>query len=464
MRHLTDVPASGVTPLPGHSLRRRIIVGILSIAIVTVVLFAVPLAIAIGRLDRSQQIAKLQTDATRVASLVPDNAVRNGQPVPAAPGSSSLVGIYTPDGHRGGGRGPNASKVAAAAADGRTHHADERGQLAVSVPVPSDRQVVAVVRAYIPLSAIASHSRRSWAAMTLLGLGVLAISTLLARQQARRIATPLERLTAAARDLGDGNFAIAPALSGIREADIAAVALGDTAARLGRLLDRERAFSADASHQLRTPLTGLLLGLESALARADADREGALRDALERGRQLQSTIDDLLAIRRDTEGAAKTLDLEGELTTLIERWRPVVAAEKRQLIAAPMTSLPPVTASAAALRQILDVLLDNALKHGAGTITVSADDRGDAVTVEVADEGPGLCGDPETAFARSSRTTRGHGIGLALARSLAEADGGRLLIRRAAPHPVLALLIPAGETIVAESRGYPPEAGAGSNS
>jgi signal transduction histidine kinase len=440
-------------PRRPRSLRRRIAAGILGVTSLAVLLFAIPLAVAVGRLERGQELAELQRDATRIAALVPDNAIPPATSVrvpDSGTGSGEArVGIYTPNGQLVGGQGPARSQLARSGGGGRVHEGTEAGQLAVAVPVPSDRRVVAVVRAGVPLAEVSSRTRRRWAAMAVLGLGVLAVAGLLARQQARRIAAPLERLTAAARALGDGNFAVPAEHSGIREADAAGVALRDTAARLGRLLQRERAFSADASHQLRTPLTGLLLGLESALDRPDANVRRALGDALHRARRLEQTVDDLLALRRDTDHTRETLDVAAQLLPAGERWQPLFTERHRPLTINVPPALPAVTASAAALRQILDVLLDNALQHGAGTVAVLATDLGDAVAVEVSDEGDGLAGDPEAAFGRRSAHARGHGIGLALARSLAEADGGRLVVRRAAPSPVFALLLPIAGTVVA---------------
>ncbi len=421
-------------------------------------LFALPLAAAISRLDRAQELAELERDATRIAALIPDNAVSTASPVqvPGAASGDALTAIYTPAGERVGGSGPNHSKIARAGRDGRIHQGTERGQLTVAVPVPSDRTIVAVVRAAVPVTVVTARSRRSWAAMALLGLVVLAIAAVLARRQARRIAVPLERLTVAARALGDGNFTIAPERSGIREADAAGAALRDTGTRLGHLLERERAFSADASHQLRTPLTGLLLGLESALDRPETDLRSALETALERTRRLQTTVDDLLALRRDTASGPGSLDLEVELAAAADRWQSVFSSRQRHLAVNTPLGLPPVTASAAALRQILEVLLDNALQHGAGTVTLAALDLGDAVAVEVADEGAGLQGGAEAAFHRRSANAHGHGIGLALARSLAEADGGRLVVRRSGPRPIFGLLLPPADTVLASA----PDGGA----
>ncbi|MGI8868043.1 MAG: sensor histidine kinase [Mycobacteriales bacterium] len=432
-------------------LRRRISAGILGIAGVAVVLFAIPLAVTVAWLDRGHEYAELQSEATRVAALVPDNPVRAGRSstVPPSTDHDTMLGIYTPRGDRAGGKGPGHSELAAAAGDGRVHRGPENGQLVAAVPVPSDRKVVAIVRAAVPRNTVSARIARAWIGMILLGLGVLAVAWLLARRQARRIARPLEDFTSAARALGDGNFAVEPGRSDILEADIAGTALRHTAGRLGDLVERERAFSADASHQLRTPLTGLLLGLESALSRDDADRDAALRDAVVRARKLQETIDDLLSLRRDGRDDIGSLYLDVALPQGAAEWMSRFSAGGRRLELRISRETPPVRASAAALRQIVDVLLGNALQHGRGTVTLSASDLGAAAAVEVTDEGDGVIGDPEAVFTRRGPQAQGHGIGLALARSLAEADGGRLILRRAAPRPTFALLLPLAEAVIA---------------
>jgi signal transduction histidine kinase len=101
-----------------------------------------------------------------------------------------------------------------------------------------------------------------------------------------------------------------------------------------------------------------------------------------------------------------------------------------------------VAASSAAIHHVVDVLLDNALEHGGGETRVAVDELADGLLIEVSDEGAGLA-DPATAFAPRATRTGTRGIGLALARSLTEAEGGRLLLRRAAPRPVFSLLLPA---------------------
>jgi signal transduction histidine kinase len=199
------------------------------------------------------------------------------------------------------------------------------------------------------------------------------------------------------------------------------------------------------SHQLRTPLTALLLGLEADLNRTGADLRAAGERALRRAEQLRDTVDDLLGLARDTHRAGTPLDVPRLLAELTQRWHEPYAIVGRRLTVPDAPDLPAVSANPAAVRQILDVMLDNALTHGAGSARVDVVDMGGAISIEVSDEGGGLAGDPEDAFVRradGAAARSGHGIGLALARSLAEADGGRLVVRRAAPHPVFSLLLP----------------------
>jgi signal transduction histidine kinase len=99
----------------------------------------------------------------------------------------------------------------------------------------------------------------------------------------------------------------------------------------------------------------------------------------------------------------------------------------------------------AAVRQILDVLIGNALWHGEGTVAIAVRGGEGDVVVEVSDEGPGLAAEPAGLLAGSVAQADGHGRGLPLARSLAAAAGGNLTVRRAAPRPVFSLRFPAGQ-------------------
>jgi signal transduction histidine kinase len=91
--------------------------------------------------------------------------------------------------------------------------------------------------------------------------------------------------------------------------------------------------------------------------------------------------------------------------------------------------------------EILDVLVGNAQRHGRGNVTITVRALDPYVAIEVADEGHGFDGDPEAAFARRSSAGDRHGIGLSLARSLAHAEGGRLVVARRGPGPVVSLTL-----------------------
>jgi signal transduction histidine kinase len=301
------------------------------------------------------------------------------------------------------------------------------------------------VRAASPYSEVRQRTYRAWALTGLLAAAVLAVAWYVGSRRARALALPFERLTADAQALGRGDFGLRAQSTGLVEADAAGLALEETAARLGTLLDRERAFSADASHQLRTPITRLRLGLESALLDPSADREAALRDAVTRLDGLEHTVVSLLELARDAEAAGGPCDVPRLVRDSAARWSGMAIDLGRRLQVITSDELPEAACTPAALRQVLDVLVDNALQHGAGTVTVTVRRAGPGVGVDVADEGPGLGPDPEAAFVRRSPAALGHGIGLSLARSLTAAEGGRLVVSSAGPRPVLSVLLPAAE-------------------
>ena len=392
-------------------------------------LFAIPLGVALQRLYRDEAIVSLERDATRISAAVPDSIASHPKPVPLVAHMSERlsVGVYTLDGRRVTGRGPAYSSVAGNAGDGHVHQAVEHGLLTVSAPVPSDESIVAVIRVATPYDRVTAKAERAWLLMGALAILVVGLAAVVARRQAGRLAAPLERLTRDAQALGSGDFSIRARSVGVREADAASRALEATARRLGDVLDRERAFSAHVSHQLRTPLTGLLLGLEAGLA--DDDPHAVIRTALERGEHLQEIIEDLVRLARGGAGDRGVLDVRALLDEVRSRVDVSVHVPD---------GLPEVRASLAAVRQIINVLLDNAFEHGRPPVTVSATDLGTGLAIDVSDTGEGIPEDAEVFRAPAD----GHGIGLVLARSLAEAEGGRLIIRRSAP-PTFSLLLPA---------------------
>jgi signal transduction histidine kinase len=210
------------------------------------------------------------------------------------------------------------------------------------------------------------------------------------------------------------------------------------------MVNRERAFSADASHQLRTPLQALRLQLEAAELRGDAPPETA--EALRQVDRLGATINTLLAVARDMPRSVSPIDVDAIVEDTRERWHGPLAAHSRPLRArATQTSLR-ADADTRIVEQILDILLDNALLHGAGTVTICVRAVDRWVAIDVSDEGPGFPDDAPDPFERRTTAAEAHGIGLALARSLAHAEGGTIALTRAAPAATLTLFLPRSDT------------------
>jgi signal transduction histidine kinase len=281
---------------------------------------------------------------------------------------------------------------------------------------------------------VRSKVRQAWLALGGLGGLGLMVAAGLAGLQARRLAGPLDDLARAAERLGAGDFSTTTPRSGLEEVDTIAAALDTSAARIAGLVQAEREFSANASHQLRSALTSLRLRLETLAGSDDPVVAGEAARALEQAERLSDTVAELLRLARTGRAdVAQTFDLTRLASAHLRDLAPRFERSGRE--AALVAPRPvPVRAAAGAVGQALDVLLDNALRHGAGPIRVVVECAGDHGQVTVEDQGPGIApADCAGLFERRSGTAPAHGIGLPLARTLVQADGGRLDLVRAAP-------------------------------
>lgn len=426
-------------------MRRRIVGLAVLAAVLAICLFGLPLAAGVARYYLADERSELERLADEATISVSTDLMRGRDQVElpvTEPGMT--LGLYDATGRKISGHGPaRADAAVRGALAGHLTHGHNGSDLVVAEPITANERIAAVIRSATPKSTVYRRTAGTWLLMAGMGLVAIAVTWLLARHQARRLARPLEEMAVTARQLGDGDFSARTRPSGIPEIDSAGASLDATAERLGTLLARERAFSAEASHQLRTPLTGLRLGLEAARDNPCADTAAALTAAIAATDRLERTIGDLLALARDTPQRTAPLQGAGLLAEARQSWHAVLAAQGRPLRFDVTSDLPPSTASTAAVRQILNVLLDNAARHGAGAVTVRVRDAGGALAFDVTDEGPGISHDPDKLFTR--RTAPGHGIGLAMAKSLAEAEGGRLLLTRPSP-PTFTLLLPGPAT------------------
>lgn len=267
------------------------------------------------------------------------------------------------------------------------------------------------------------------------GLALLAVATAvgLTLRQARRLTRPLSDLFAHAEALGRGELGPEVERSGIPEIDGVSQVLERSARQLGTLLELQRDFASDAAHQLRTPLTGIGLRLEELTRIGDAEVRQEAEDALTQVERLDRVITALLARARGDAAAPSRLELGALLAHEAPAWSAALAEQGRDLALDVEPDLL-VRARRDHLAGILSCLLDNALHHGRGTVSVVARSGSGSAVLRVSDEGPGV--PPSLAprvFDRHVSGKQGTGIGLALARSLAQAEEGTLALDPADP-------------------------------
>lgn len=415
-------------------MRRRIVLLTVAAAVVAIGLFVIPLALVAERYYMQDEVTQLERKASSVVADVTGDIQDERVPAPSWINDDIDAAIYSKRGTKLAGDGPLLADgvVTKSLEQGEVETDDGLRELVVAVPIFHRGEVEAVVRATTSGRQVIENLVYRYAQIGLLAIVAVLVTWLLAWRQAAKLGGSVEDLSQRAIRLGDGDFTTEEHVTGIPEIDEVRAALNATATRLDALLARERAFSAEASHQLRTPLTGLQLRLEAALRSGNADHTPAILASLAEVDRLERTITDLLALARGTRQKG-TLDLAGLLSEVNQVWGPRLGSQQRTLQIHVEHDLPPVEASTAAIRQVLTVLLGNAVEHGRGTVTVGVRDIEDAVAIDVADEGSVAEGIGQDLFDRREPDADGHGIGLALARRLVEAEGGRLQLRSSDP-------------------------------
>lgn len=403
-------------------MRRRVLQATISALAVAVILLGIPLGFFSAQLVRDDALRDLELRTVTAARAL-DVRQRSGETinedtlasyVSSAPGAGSYIYVQLPDGTE------------------LTSGEEPQSSFAESYVTESGIVVVMSVDWWDVF----------WQAARYVGLvlvlGVIAVvaGVAIAIWLANRLVAPLLYLAASAEQLGSGQVRPRLERTGVEEIDQVADELARSADRMAARLAAERQFASDASHQLRTPLTALTMRLEEIAATTSQEevREEAEK-SLEQVERLVGVVDDLLGRSRRALGSGTELVvLQDVLDQQREEWAQPFRSAGRTLDIHDSDAT--VFATPGGLAQVIATLIENSLHHGDGTTSVAVRESGAsrAIVIEVRDEGEGVPEDlAPRIFEREVTGGRGTGLGLALARDLVTADGGRLELSQRVP-------------------------------
>ncbi|MBV6702082.1 HAMP domain-containing sensor histidine kinase [Kitasatospora aureofaciens] len=453
-------------------MRTRLLGILLALMLCVLAALGLPLAAAVAAAQQTKVVVDRLDDAARFAQDLPTSgttdAARKGDPGPA-PGDLSRrnaidaevaryhdlygvrLGIFQRDGLPiaaapkdwqvpSGGSGAQAFQEAL---DGRRSHnppqvwpwTDDR-TITVATPVVRDGDVVAVVLSESPTGALRTRILHSWLVIGAGEAAAMIVAVLLAVRLTEWVLRPVRTLDRATHDIATGRMAarVAPG-GGPPELQRLARSFNEMADHVVLAMDQQKAFVADASHQLRNPLAALLLRVEVLGLELPEGHEEELGGVREEGVRLARVLDDLLglATAEHARPEPEPTDLAALTLARVDAWRPV--AEQRGIeLRWDGPALALGMADPIGFGSALDAVLDNALKFSpeGSRVRLRVAVRREEVAVTVTDAGPGLTEEELSRagdrFWRSPRhqNVDGSGLGLSIARTLLMAGGGSL--------------------------------------
>jgi signal transduction histidine kinase len=430
---------------------RRLLVSYLLITLIALVLLAVPLAVFFAQRERERIAADLEHDATVIATLYEDD-LENDLPLNAAPATEyhqrtdARVVLVDRNGisqvdtagaiDRDFSTRPEIAEALSGTLATGTRSSDTLATdiLFVAVPVASGGTVHGALRLTIDTSDVTARIHRFWLGLGAIAVVILSLVALVGWWLARSVTRPVRRLQDDADRYANGDLTVEPGRAGgPPELRALADSIAMMATRLDELLAAQRRFVADASHQLRSPLTALKLRLENLQNRLPDDTGAELDAAIDETDRLGALVNDLLQLARADERPPRAdVDLARLSADRIDTWTAVAETRNVELHTDGLDAPAIVHAVPGAIEQILDNLLDNALNAAppGSTITTAITSGPHEHVLHISDHGAGLDDDQKTLatrrFWRASTSGDGTGLGLAVADALATASGGHL--------------------------------------
>ncbi|MFC6879955.1 MULTISPECIES: sensor histidine kinase [Actinomadura] len=392
--------------------------------------FVVPLGLLNGQMahDRALNAAERQA-----ASLVPvltvtaDPAQLRSAVETTPAGAGRAMALYPPTGSPIGYPRATAGDLGKARGLRRSFTAPARGGTLLLRPVLLPAERVALVEVYVPDAEFGRGVLKSWTILALVALALVLVSVAMADRLAVRVVRAADRLADAVTRVAGGDLTTRVRPGGPAELRAAGEAFNHMADRLARLLADEREAAADLSHRLRTPLTALRLNLNGLAADpSDPSRMAQSQDALGR---LEQAVDDVIATARRPDRGPAGCDAAEVVRRRLEFWSALAGDQRRAHDVVIPDEPVPVPVAEAELAAVVDALLGNIFRHTPhGTaFSVTVHHGRHSTGLLFGDAGPGI-GDAEAALQRGASGSGSTGLGLDIARRLAETTGGTLRI------------------------------------
>ncbi|WBB81614.1 HAMP domain-containing sensor histidine kinase [Micromonospora sp. WMMD882] len=450
-------------------MRRRLVVSYLLLMALVLVALETPLAVTLANRETDRVRADRLADATRFASLA-GPALRGGGTGGLENELDSYDGLYgigatvvdrelrTVALSAGYHPSPATEAAVRVALSGQQYTGSEAvrpwvdGPMVVAVPINDGGEVLGAVVTASPVDAVRRTVTAWWLLLTVIGLLAVLACVLTAFGLAGWVLRPVTELDAVTHEIAEGDrTARVQHRLGPPELRRLAAGFNHMADVVSDVMDRQRAFVAHASHQLRNPLTALRLRVEElGPSLVDAEGRAEHRLALEETDRLAQVLDALLTLARAEreENRLVTVDAVATAASRVTAWEPLA---RRRSVTLRLSAVPgPAYARTVptAIDQALDALVDNAVKFSGagGTVTVTVEPSGDGVALAVRDDGPGMTEsqlDQATERfwrAPDAQNVDGAGLGLTIVAVLVDASGGRLSMRQARPRGLVAEL------------------------